>query len=494
MLSSQIKLETAELLDRVANGDLPESERVIAQLYASIQETEKKIEELQHYSFALKAFVAPIRRLPHDVLQEVFVIYNDTGTKCYHFTKGISRPLVLSKVCREWRNVALASSQLWSTFTIPSDVVAEKSVANAASLLDLYLSRSRNHPLRFEIQPSDEPMTFIQHQQLIRPLIAHAARWEFCHVPSSFAFTEDIPECLPLLNELCLFSIEGSPDDELAFFRAAPELTVLELDGFDFPDELLVLDLPYHQLTWFSGIYVPFSTLRHMLSHMGKLVTLRVDFRNIEPIPSETVVLPESLEQLGIFLAPDDVHPSAFEAFTLPSSLWRLFVGADTKDQYVLYPGRFQAFTRMFTRSYAASCPLKELHLGNIGLTVPACEQILSFLPKLKLLEVWCSTNLPPSALLQMLSRLEQTDSPEALPIFVPSLQKLWVKRCPMIDGNALKLLLNCRKELTRVDLFFVDREQMGVKDTNKSSREVVKKLHDLSREISQMGEWPDSA
>ncbi|TDL20350.1 hypothetical protein BD410DRAFT_380262 [Rickenella mellea] len=81
---------------------------------------------------AYKALLAPARRLLPELLKEVFthsVNYYPPGQNrlvkkdahLYRFAKPAvnEAPLVLGRICRHWRRIALSTSTLWSTIDIP---------------------------------------------------------------------------------------------------------------------------------------------------------------------------------------------------------------------------------------------------------------------------------------------------------------------------------------------------------------------------------------
>ncbi|KIM76288.1 hypothetical protein PILCRDRAFT_24370, partial [Piloderma croceum F 1598] len=57
------------------------------------------------------ALVAPISCLPHEVLSEIFLCYNDSFS-------SFRRPLRLGSVCSRWRTIALSTPRLWTSFVL----------------------------------------------------------------------------------------------------------------------------------------------------------------------------------------------------------------------------------------------------------------------------------------------------------------------------------------------------------------------------------------
>src|ERR1700748_1549023 len=89
----------------------------LAQVEGSIQELEEIIEKD-------KASIAPIRRIPPEVLYRIFLCM--LGSETYHTTLGWDRPYEddnmiaerarrLSLVCKEWHSVIETGPRLWTT-------------------------------------------------------------------------------------------------------------------------------------------------------------------------------------------------------------------------------------------------------------------------------------------------------------------------------------------------------------------------------------------
>ncbi|KDQ49230.1 hypothetical protein JAAARDRAFT_111790, partial [Jaapia argillacea MUCL 33604] len=83
----------------------------IRELRAQLQMLEERRDVAQGRCFNLKSLSAPIRRLPSDLLSEIFnhtLQYGSTGPVYDPF------PLLLTHVCSYWRHLALSTPTLWS--------------------------------------------------------------------------------------------------------------------------------------------------------------------------------------------------------------------------------------------------------------------------------------------------------------------------------------------------------------------------------------------
>ncbi|KAJ7635837.1 hypothetical protein DFH06DRAFT_1479106 [Mycena polygramma] len=92
------------------------------------------------------ALASPIRRMPPEILQEIFVAC--IPTRHFPIMDASCAPLLLGRVCRAWRAISLSTPVLWSAVHVavkrnPTDEAAEK--------LRVWLQRSGDYPLSISI-------------------------------------------------------------------------------------------------------------------------------------------------------------------------------------------------------------------------------------------------------------------------------------------------------------------------------------------------------
>ncbi|SJL02389.1 uncharacterized protein ARMOST_05716 [Armillaria ostoyae] len=96
-----------------------------------------------------KAVLSPVRRVPSEVLAEIFYACSgneksEWGYDVFHVKAG---PWVLSRVCRSWRQVSRSlCPSSWATFSVP---VRQKMEKDPISLLKAALSHCGNRRLKF---------------------------------------------------------------------------------------------------------------------------------------------------------------------------------------------------------------------------------------------------------------------------------------------------------------------------------------------------------
>ncbi|KAJ7118726.1 hypothetical protein C8R44DRAFT_546078, partial [Mycena epipterygia] len=102
--------ETAAIQDFIRNTDaeIGSKERNIVALQASIDQLVCEVAELRRCSDQHKAIIAPIRRVPHEVMAEIFMQLAEIEEE-----NGRQAPLIFGEISREWRTIALSLPRLW---------------------------------------------------------------------------------------------------------------------------------------------------------------------------------------------------------------------------------------------------------------------------------------------------------------------------------------------------------------------------------------------
>ncbi|KAJ7224666.1 hypothetical protein GGX14DRAFT_651334 [Mycena pura] len=119
----------------------------ISQLQAMLEETTKKHDELKQYVDAHLALLAPMRRLPGDILRAVFVeTLPSTRNTAISPTEG---PLLVSQVCRVWRSTALTTPRLWGSIHIV--IPDHDRLHRLLDVVTSWLSRSGTVPLAVSV-------------------------------------------------------------------------------------------------------------------------------------------------------------------------------------------------------------------------------------------------------------------------------------------------------------------------------------------------------
>ncbi|KAJ2922800.1 hypothetical protein H1R20_g14272, partial [Candolleomyces eurysporus] len=208
-------------------------ESKLAQLELNIKAAEAAVARLKGERQAILRMIRPlrglssiIRRLPPEIMGRIFVHSIHSGG--YSSFNICDAPLVLLRVCRSWREIALNTPQLWSSFeiTIPSHLCymhydpdldsSAKHQRRQNSFLeevDRWLKRSGNRPLYIALFSEcfkDEMANVYGMLDAIRwKLVEHASRWksidyDLIHETGRDPLTTPIADVLKSLKEIRL--------------------------------------------------------------------------------------------------------------------------------------------------------------------------------------------------------------------------------------------------------------------------------------------------
>ncbi|KAJ7138106.1 hypothetical protein C8R44DRAFT_555779, partial [Mycena epipterygia] len=111
--------------------------------------------KLQQYAQGCRSAMSPIRRLPPEILCEIFMAHSSSSPQPHSSAgekKNISKSdlLLVSHVCAQWRTLALGTPRLWSDIAVdlyfwPPDPTS------FLRLLRTSLERGAGHPLTFSL-------------------------------------------------------------------------------------------------------------------------------------------------------------------------------------------------------------------------------------------------------------------------------------------------------------------------------------------------------
>ncbi|KAJ7039809.1 hypothetical protein C8F04DRAFT_279802 [Mycena alexandri] len=141
------------------NANVPTTEKLImhsntmesSKLRQHLEEVESGRRELQT---ELGNIVYPVLTLPPELVSQIFVHCLPSHGRVR--PKVDTPPLSLSQICRDWREIALSSCELWSSLDLlftagsPND--------GALPLLETWFSRAKDYPLSVTIRSEDEEL------------------------------------------------------------------------------------------------------------------------------------------------------------------------------------------------------------------------------------------------------------------------------------------------------------------------------------------------
>ena len=209
-------------------------ETVIRQSYwethSSILRLEIQIKDLIHRRHALcnhhqmlATLLSPVRRIPPELLGEIFRYclpqnYCEEGSH-----KAVMLP---SHICKHWRDVALSTQTMWTNIFLH---VTDKTFESRAALVTTWFSRSGGSPLSFTLKGQQNVgpiMTF---------LLQHCSRWQNIDLNVPF----EIIRCLEAteghferLETVQIHAMHAATPYSIEdIFGLAPRLRKVSLDG-----------------------------------------------------------------------------------------------------------------------------------------------------------------------------------------------------------------------------------------------------------------------
>ena len=206
----------------------PSSQNDMTELYARIDKIETHL--------------SPIRLLPVDVLRKVFTHFRDTQIVAP--SKQCPPLLSISQVCSSWRTITINSPSLWNSITITLTEYSMRRI-NWGYLLDLWLKRSKDSPLTFEIKDLPDPGGVARDSDnqafllALRLLVAHSQRWKDVRLSTSVRVRPNV--IAESLNKACNHA--SFPLLESITFKQPPFMDdmVLNPDGVDFNNLMALL-------------------------------------------------------------------------------------------------------------------------------------------------------------------------------------------------------------------------------------------------------------
>jgi hypothetical protein len=135
----------------------------ISELKSKLEAVEASAELLRKKIQEKQSWLAPIRRVPADILSLVFVEFCNVGTQ-----KSWKGFLVLGAVCRRWREILIDTPRAWSLIQ-----VGPQAPPFNHALLDIWLSRCGILKCDFSLHPISSPdavKVICDHEKNIRSL------------------------------------------------------------------------------------------------------------------------------------------------------------------------------------------------------------------------------------------------------------------------------------------------------------------------------------
>lgn len=185
----------------------------IARLMSRLDELRLERDKVEAYVDPHRVLLTPVRRLPPDILGEIFVHCLPTDRNP---TRSLAEaPLLLGMICRSWRDISLSTPRVWTGIHVYIPHVLISQHQSLSDLVELrtqgvqrWLGRSGTLPLSISLKISRQfpHDSIILLEELARTLIRLSPRWSCLDLRVPYAFLKIIqqsvkPDNLPRLRD-----------------------------------------------------------------------------------------------------------------------------------------------------------------------------------------------------------------------------------------------------------------------------------------------------
>ncbi|KAG1882786.1 hypothetical protein F4604DRAFT_1921382 [Suillus subluteus] len=368
---SAIITERQQQLD-AASYEISRFETVIDGINHIHQQLVAKKDKITQSMNSHKRLVSTLWRLPAEVLSQIFAHCLPNRHRLSPASKAA--PMLLTRICRRWREVAVDMSSLWQRLNVRKDW------QRAAFCYESWLKRSRGRPLSLELQCYKSNWTKLR--SLLQPYINQLSSLSlnFCHnglqpevMISDFLALEELTISLHFNCEAPVVQSISQPPCTVR------SLTVTGRSFFNM-EYVTTFNPAWTRLTNIQiNLDEPsaFPQLLRLCPSLSSLTitTFFIAMKTLEPFTHT------QLQSLRIitnnFYDPDNEHRSLFDTLSLPN-----LCALEARAMYS-WPHEFKAF---LTRS---KCPLESLTLGShLSVTDEQRAEYVALIPSLKVLVV----------------------------------------------------------------------------------------------------------
>ncbi|KAJ6472785.1 hypothetical protein DFH09DRAFT_1380341, partial [Mycena vulgaris] len=217
----------------------------IADLRKALEKLAAERDSLDAYVDAHRALISPARRLPLDIIREIFIACIPTHRNCV--MSASEAPLLLGRVCGSWRTISLSTPRLWSSLHVVEPIALYNSalkpfkekMAQRVETTKTWLGRSGQCPLSISLQCATHRIAFPSATQgLLRALLPFASRWEHISFTASFSVLAPTSHLtgadVPMLRSVNIREYStGNPEDTVLWdslgFLRAPEISLFSV-------------------------------------------------------------------------------------------------------------------------------------------------------------------------------------------------------------------------------------------------------------------------
>ncbi|KAG1884112.1 hypothetical protein F4604DRAFT_1952599 [Suillus subluteus] len=375
---SAIISERQQQLD-AASHEIPRLETVIDGINHIHQQLVVKKDKITQSLNLHKRLVSALWRLPAEVLSQIFA---HCLPNCRRLSPASREaPLLLTRICRRWREVAVDMSGLWQELYVSGDWPGQYAGGDwrlAAFCYESWLKRSRGRPLSLELQCFEKNWTELR--SLLQPYINQISSLslDFGHCApqpevmiSDFLAVEELTISLHYNCEACVVQSISQPPCTLRSLKVKGRFFNVEYATTLNPAwaRLTNIEIELDQPS-------AFVQLLRLCPNLSSL-TINTSFTGVMEPYTHTQL--QSLRIVSVYFFRDSTkHLNLFDTLSLPN-----LRALEVRDIYSWPHKEFKAF---LTRS---KCPLESLTFNfRVPIRNEQREEYVALIPSLKVLLV----------------------------------------------------------------------------------------------------------
>jgi hypothetical protein len=246
MLCANVQSEIFQSNEPLCGDDEIEHRYSLAQGLHELEKMHQHISEVSaHFSSLMRQFqrykdairenkklICGFRNMPIELVSQImleFVLMGNLDNDGFITQRGprpwnmMEGPWILTKVCRQWRDIALGYPELWS-YIVVGDVF--DGISNPSlTAVHTHIERSRTFPLNVHIYEVHNPGSWsCTFEELIHPILDASSRWRFASIQISPGMQMHLAPINNRLDELRSLRIR--------FDRALPISVAIGIDLF----------------------------------------------------------------------------------------------------------------------------------------------------------------------------------------------------------------------------------------------------------------------
>ncbi|KAJ7586294.1 hypothetical protein C8J56DRAFT_1165367 [Mycena floridula] len=437
--SSIMSLAEKDLVDCTSQIRLHEKERIrLDGILMSLRNQKKSLERL---GTVCEALTAPIRRMPAEVLRNIFVLLEAESKMAGPETR--IEGFQVAAVSHHWRNVALSTKQLWTKIRLVHQGSSNR--AEQLQVLDRILQLSGSHPLSLTISGPNPDI------QLASRLCMESHRWIRAVFKGYYRlpiWNNPATSLLPNIDHLVVSidTVTRKPSP----VRSTPKLHTLEVDGALLTEWRHLQSRIPPPVIWISQDALTWTPVRQLILTLTPLDLMLDIICKCPNLTSATIKTCEllslavspassnyksSLTTLSLVDCPTAIVDGLFQQVDFPQ-LTSLTIKGSPSDSADDSSFPFTAFASMLHRTKAK---LQSLTLDN--LTIPTSDQLFELVPSLTSLTVESTTGLISDSI------LNQMDTHRELPgrVLLPNLDSLTLRLISGFTARAFVEMVQSR-------------------------------------------------